>query len=356
MTQEAKEGKRVFTLTEFLRAVTRLGARYPVVTLSLCCTLAVACIIFTVCCLKFKTNRADLIDPQAMFHRRWLNYTESFGDTSDLVVVVENKNPESIKRILEELGSKMLEEPELFRDVLYKVEPGELVEKGLQYLSPEQLERGLERLGNFTPILQGRWDLVRLRPFLSLIRLQLISRSNSSLPVDELLQQTNLLADSLQQFLVDQNEFRSPWPEFMSVDRSLKDEADEVIYLLNDQGNMGFVKAFPLGAEDDFNGASKSIDRLREIVDEVSAKHPDSEIGMTGIPVLENDEMRRSQADMIKASLLSFMGVGLLLLLGFRGVRHPMLALATLLVAMCWAFGYTTIAIGHLNIFRLGLD
>jgi len=312
MTQEAKEGKRVFTLTEFLRAVTRLGARYPVVTLSLCCTLAVACIIFTVCCLKFKTNRADLIDPQAMFHRRWLNYTESFGDTSDLVVVVENKNPESIKRILEELGSKMLEEPELFRDVLYKVEPGELVEKGLQYLSPEQLERGLERLENFTPILQGRWDLVRLRPFLSLIRLQLISRSNSSLPVDELLQQTNLLADSLQQFLVDQNEFRSPWPEFMSVDRSLKDEADEVIYLLNDQGNMGFVKAFPLGAEDDFNGASKSIDRLREIVDEVSAKHPDSEIGMTGIPVLENDEMRRSQADMIKASLLSFMGVGLL--------------------------------------------
>jgi len=53
---------------------------------------------------------------------------------------------------------------------------------------------------------------------------------------------------------------------------------------------------------------------------------------------------------MVTASLVSFFGVGILLLGGFRGLRHPLLAMVMLAVAMCWTFGYTTLAIGHLNI------
>jgi hypothetical protein len=53
---------------------------------------------------------------------------------------------------------------------------------------------------------------------------------------------------------------------------------------------------------------------------------------------------------MIKASLISFLGVGVLLLTGFRGWRHPLLAMLMLAIAMCWAFGYTTLVVGHLNI------
>ncbi|MGH7200821.1 MAG: MMPL family transporter, partial [Planctomycetaceae bacterium] len=54
--------------------------------------------------------------------------------------------------------------------------------------------------------------------------------------------------------------------------------------------------------------------------------------------------------DMIWASVVSFVGVGVLLVIGFRGVRHPALGLAMLAVGMAWAFGYTTFAVGHLNI------
>ena len=128
------------------------------------------------------------------------------------------------------------------------------------------------------------------------------------------------------------------------------DEQKRVVYLLNDAGTMGFLKTFPAKDANDLNGASKSIDRLRELIAEVSATHTDVTIGMTGIPILESDEMRRSQSDMTIASIVSFAGVGLLLFLGFRGFRHPLLALGMLVIGIAWSVGYTTLAIGHLNI------
>ena len=48
--------------------------------------------------MDFKTNRSDLIDPNASFHQRWLKFTEEFGDSSDIVVVVEAESLQRSKR------------------------------------------------------------------------------------------------------------------------------------------------------------------------------------------------------------------------------------------------------------------
>ena len=60
--------------------------------------------------------------------------------------------------------------------------------------------------------------------------------------------------------------------------------------------------------------------------------------------------MRSSQTSMFWASLVSMVGVGLLFVAGFGGVRHALLANLILLVGMAWAFGYVTLTVGHLNI------
>lgn len=56
---------------------------------------------------------------------------------------------------------------------------------------------------------------------------------------------------------------------------------------------------------------------------------------------------------MFWASLVSMIGVGLLFVAGFGGVRHALLANAILLVGMAWAFGYVTLSVGHLNILSI---
>ena len=72
--------------------------------------------------------------------------------------------------------------------------------------------------------------------------------------------------------------------------------------------------------------------------------------GLTGIPVLESDEMQRSQLDMTWASIYSLIGVAIVLVVGFRGFKHPLLGLLMLVVGLAWSIGYTTLVVGHLNI------
>ncbi len=93
-------------LSETLAAITQFVVNHSKFSLALALIVSIGCILLTVFRLEFKTDRADLIDPTAAFHKKWINYTESFGSSSDLVCVVESDNPESIKFIITDSGTK----------------------------------------------------------------------------------------------------------------------------------------------------------------------------------------------------------------------------------------------------------
>src|SRR5690606_3937658 len=78
--------------------------------------------------------------------------------------------------------------------------------------------------------------------------------------------------------------------------------------------------------------------------------HRGVKMGVTGLPIMENDEMRASQADMTWASVISLAAVAGLFIAGFGGLRHPLLTVLVLLLAMAWAFAFVTLCVGHLNI------
>jgi hopanoid biosynthesis associated RND transporter like protein HpnN len=77
------------------------------------------------------------------------------------------------------------------------------------------------------------------------------------------------------------------------------------------------------------------------------------EVGVTGKDVLDADEMGMAQRDTALATVISVLGVALLYVGLFRGWVRPLLALATLLIAVCWALGLTTLTIGHLNVLSI---
>lgn len=350
MSMDESQDSGSHLLRESLRSLTRVTVRHPKTSLCVMLVTACACAAFCIGWMGFKTERADLIDPSAPFQKRWKQYAETFGDTSEIIVVVESDDPEAIKTTLDDLGARMGRDEEHFRNILYKIEPGELRTKGLQYLSPAQLETGLNRVEEYLPIIRGRWDLMQLDSVVRRLAYQVEQRRVRQINPEPLLVHSELLAGSLSRYLRDGNDFRNPWPDVVPVDPRMRESAQEVIYLMNDSGNMGFLKAYVVQKDQDFNGATASITRLRDLVGLVQADHPDVSFGMTGIPILENDEMRESQSDMWVASIISIVGVGVIMLIGFRGARHPLLSMIMLAIAMAWAFGYTTLAVGHLNI------
>ena len=74
------------------------------------------------------------------------------------------------------------------------------------------------------------------------------------------------------------------------------------------------------------------------------------EIGLTGLPVLENDEMVASRHDTELASWLALAAVIVLYLIVFRGLYYPALTVGTLLIGIAWSLGWLTLTVGHLNI------
>jgi hopanoid biosynthesis associated RND transporter like protein HpnN len=341
-------------LADALCFLTRVVSRQPKLTLVLALILSATAVGYSVCRMEFKTKRSDLIDPKAEFHKRWMEFAQSFGDASDVVVVVEGESAASIKQTLDDVGGRLAADKQFFSNVLYKVDPGPLQGKGLHYLSPTQLQSGLDRLAEFQPILEGRWELMRLDMMFARFNSQMQSRGAepTAREIKPLLDHANLLSNSMSSWLISpkDEQFQNPWPMMVPVDPRMAHAGSGTIYFLNESGTMGFLKAQPTDTQTNFNGESKSLDRLREVVKEVAAERRDTKISLTGIPVLENDEMHRSQSDMTIASVLSYVGVLLVFIVGFRGWRYPVMAMIVMAFGMAWAFGFTTLAVGHLNI------
>lgn len=342
-------------LRDALCAVTRAVARRPFVTLWMVAAVACASVVLTLARIDFKTDRSDLIDPDAEFQRRWLDYTERFGDASDIVVVVEATDRETVIRAVDEIGSRMEREPALFQGVLYKIDTSRVpAHKGLQYVPPAQLESGLRTLNGLRPYLKPNGDGLALDAVFQEFSKELDVRQRSPEKREKTLHLAEQFSAGMSRFLSDPSAFQSPWPNVLPAGGPrAASPAARPTYFLNRAGTMGFLKVFPAKELDNFDGATQSIDRLRDLTAEVGLKYPHARIGLTGIPVLENDEMRRSRADMSRAAIISFVGVGLILILGFRGLRHPLLALAMLAVGMAVSFGYTTVFVGHLNILSI---
>ena len=124
-------------------------------------------------------------------------------------------------------------------------------------------------------------------------------------------------------------------------------------YLVTPEGKMGFVLLRIAVNKDELARGSEAVDALRELIADTTARHPHVKIGLTGLPIMENDEMRASQSSMFWGGLLSFIGVVIVVIAGFGGVRHALMANLVLLIGTAWAFGYAALVVGHLNILSI---
>jgi len=354
MAQRQSDQEQASLLGGFLRSITGFTAQHPRATLWLVLLSACACVALTRTYMDFRTKRSDLIDRKAEFHQRWLSYTKQFGDESDIVVVVEHSDPRVLKSLLNTLGSKLQKDKQRFSKVFYRVEakPSSL-QKSLQFASKRHLEDGLLQLQYRISLENDRGEYASLENIANRLSRDLIANDQSQKAAnrrDDAVEHTASFATGLSNFLKDPQQYRPPWPALLP---KLSDRFQPIRhdgYLLNDAEQIGIILLRPVVKENGFEGAAPVVDSLRKTTSQLEKDIPDSKITLTGIPVLESDEMQRSQSDMIRASLISFTGVGLLLMLGFRGMRHPLLALLMLMIALAWTFGYTTLVVGHLNI------
>lgn len=363
-----------------LVSITRFCVRNPRTVLLLGIALALLGTVAAIGNLGFKTSRLDLINPKSGFNQLWLKYIEEFGDCEDMIVVVEGKTADEIAPVLDRLSELIGSQQRLFQSALQGVDVSKIRQKGLHYVSTNDLKTLNAFASEAQEIVQRQWIQLNIGNMLDSLRLRLehpemmrqyggkgVGAVSEPLQSPEqlrarTLQQLNLVSHSLAQAFASQPIYNSPWSqmqgEFGAPEVVGAGQQNETGYFIlpgiENENVMGFVLVRPVEVEHtEFAQGTEAVEKLREIIRATQNQYPDLQIGLTGLPVMENDEMRLSQEAMSKASIISLIGVSCIFFAGFGGLRHPLFAIIALLIGLSWTIGYVVLAVGHLNILSI---
>ena len=305
--------------------------------------------------LGFRTSRADLLNPKSENNRRWNEFAKEFGEQDDVTVVVHSDKPQAVPPILDEVAAELNRQPRYFRLVQHKIDIAKLKSKGLynDQVGLPTLQEIDGFLSQSQGLLQGDLGALNVGGQITGFAEQIGRGDASQLATSPqaVQEQQNQSLKILAAALGRPGSYDSPLPA-MSAFMSLRDDRLDSEYKLCKEGRVGLLALYLVKNEksNTFTEYSEGLAALRQVVADAKRRHPEAWVGLTGIPVMENDEMESSQTAMAQAGVFSFVGVALLYIAGFGSVRHPTMALAALLVPMGWAFGYILVTVGHLNI------
>jgi len=300
--------------------------------------------------LEFDTSRDNLVGADKAYHKNYLRYKKEFIAQDELVAVVESEDMEKNRQFVERLGTRLETETNIFTDVIYNNDVIMLGKKALLFFPEKDLKELLQTLRDYHPFIQNFSRATNLNSLFRLVNQQFRTAKREenaenesmvkALPaLERIITQS---ADSLQR------PGNPPSPGLTALFNAGK-EAEQQIYLTFADGRIYIVTARP--RNDDLN--DQAVEKLRVLVAQTKAEVPGLNVGVTGEPVLEFDEMAQSQRDTTLASIVSLVLVALIFIYGYSETGRPIKATICLLVGLAYTLAFTTLTVGHLNILTI---
>ncbi len=333
-----------------LRRLSHLVYRYPRLVFYPQLVLFIVSIFYTVDKLQFDTSRDDLVGAEKQYHKNYLRYKKDFLAQDELVAVVESEDMEKNRQFVERLGDKLVQETNLFTDVIYNNDVTMLGNKALLFFPEKDLRELLQTLRDYRPFIQQFVLATNLNSLFRLVNRQFRTAKREENAENESLVKAlpameriiSQAADSLQR------PGTPPSPGLTALFNAGK-EAEQQIYVTFAEGRIYLVTARP--RNDSLN--DQAVQRLRELVSQTKAEVPGINVGITGEPVLEYDEMAQSKHDTTVATIVSLVLVALIFIYGYSESGRPIKATICLIVGLAYTMAFTTLVVGHLNILTI---
>jgi len=328
-------------------------AQRPRLILCLALLLSVISVLYTVRNMEFLTGRDDLMPKNAPFQVDYRAYRAEFGDQEEIVAVIESDDAERSTRAADALYARLNRETGVFREVFY---PGGLPyfrKNGLLFMPLEEIRQLRSTLTMAAPVLK---DLAAA-PSVQTLFTSLTRQIDGYLakPDPATLRSLSFMLATLDKGFKAFGGKDSASGTGMSMDSFLKGSSDGKPSMLESAGRQQVITVLPVKEQGSFVPAEKAIQTARAALDEI-LKQPEFKgvkAGLTGVPVLEYEEMATSQSDIELATVLSLSLTVILLLFAFRGLLNVIAAMVSLIVGICLSFGFATLAVGHLNILSM---
>jgi hopanoid biosynthesis associated RND transporter like protein HpnN len=313
-------------------------ARHPRAVLAAALALTVASVAVACLRLGYHTQRNDLLSAGKPCQQRWQKYLDAFGNDDDLVVVAEGTDPDRMKAALDAVAEGLKRRPDLFDRVFHTVDLTPLRDRAILHLPADELDAVAARVGRMEPLL-GPLGPVAWR----MLSVQSLLGGAAADP--DLLAQLPAVLASAAAAVRDSAAYRNPWV----VSAGGRDALSAPRYLFTPDGSLALLTCRPRTTAS-FTPAREANAAARAVLADVGPRFPGVSLGLTGLPVLETDEMELSEADSARASWLALLGVAALYAVVYRGRRYPLLTVGTLVIGTLWALGWATVTVGHLNI------
>jgi hopanoid biosynthesis associated RND transporter like protein HpnN len=326
--------------------------------------LAALAVWYTVTKLEFHTRRSDLVGAEKQYHKIYMEFRKEFPVEDDIVAVVESEEMEKNRQFVERLGAKLeaaktkiigakgevLDETNLFSHVFYKGDLKMMGHKALLFV-PDQGLREMERtLQDFRPFLQQFTKATNLVSLFDLVNWQ-ISHAR-----DEQNEENKSLVKAFPALerIVDQATdglLRAGVPPSPGINALFDggQQAERQLYITFGNGRIYLATAQAVSEQK----RGEAVERLRELVSETQLEVPGLNVGITGEPVLEHDEMLQSKRDSTLATVISLLLVALIFIYGYHETGRPLKATFCLLIGIAYTMGFTTLTVGHLNILTI---
>jgi hopanoid biosynthesis associated RND transporter like protein HpnN len=342
-------------------------SRNPRLILALALLLSSISVVYTIRNMEFMTGRDDLMPRNAPFQVDYRAYRAEFGDQEEIVAVIESDDAEKSTRAADALYELLSRDKGMFREVFY---PGGLPffrTNGLLFMPLEEIKNLRRTLTMAVPVLKDLAAAPSVQTLFTSLTGQIDGYLKSGDPA-ALASLTFMLTTldkgfasaSLSTSASAASPGRGPVPERsrregLSMDSFLKGGGDGKPSTLESAGKQQIITLLPAKEEGSFVASEKSIKAARAALNEILKRPEFKGIrgGLTGVPVLEYEEMATSQHDIGIATILSLSLTVILLLFAFRGLLNVIAAMVSLIVGICLSFGFATLAVGHLNILSM---
>jgi hopanoid biosynthesis associated RND transporter like protein HpnN len=349
---------RVSTVGRLLHRLVALATARPMWTLVLSCLLAAASVVYALTTLTLKTSQRDLLPPGQPSVQRYAEYRQEFGDLDNIAVVVEASSLTEAKEYASRLAGELRDRHVPLKRVAYRIDPKQFEGRGLLYLSAERLGEIRDKIFDSQELMEAFAGRPTLDTLVEGISTQVangfasgfldlgLSESRGAVDLEFIQDLVRQIAGRLDR----PTPYRSPFGALFSVGEGDDGSAG---YFLSKDRRLLFILVKPISGEGSFTDDREAIEGIRSTIAALKGSFPGVQVGVTGKPVLSNDEMTAAFRDSERATALAFVLTLVLLLVAFRRVRKPMLMLAVLAVSLCWSIGAATLVVGHLSLFSV---
>ena len=295
---------------------------------------------FTASNLGINTDTTDMIDETLPFRQAIKDYDRAFPLSIDtLVVVIDGETPDLAEDAATRLAVRLRRDDAIFKTVYQPGGDPFFATNGLLYLDTEALGDLADNLAEVQPLIGKLSVDPSLRGLFGVLQSALEEEDAESFDLTDAFGRLNTATEAA----LEGRSYHLSWRSVISGD----DEAD-----INDR--RAYLVVQPVLDFTSMQPQKLPLDRVRSVIDELGLTADKAvRVRLTGSVALNYAQLESARDGAELAGPLSFLLVGVILLLGLRSVRLVFSALITLLCGLIWTAGFATAAIGELNLISI---